>query len=162
MFTTAGLSTGFTARPEAYASCTPTCSRPLTIWYHDHAMGITRLNVVAGLAGFFLIRDDVEDSLNLPKGVGKYEIPLVIQDRIFNPDGSLFYPDTGVTPVHPKWVPEFFGDVALVNGKVWPYLSVEPRKYRLRFLNGSEACFYVLTLSSGPAVLPDRHGRRFA
>jgi spore coat protein A len=120
-----------------------------TLWYHDHANGITRLNIVAGLAGFYLIRDAVEDGLNLPKD--RYEIPLVIQDRTFNTDGSLYYPTKGQgdpeTP--PVWVPEFFGDTVLVNGKIWPFLEVEPRKYRFRFLNGSNSRFYRLSLDSG-------------
>jgi spore coat protein A len=88
-----------------------------TLWYHDHTLGITRSNIVAGLAGFYLIHDSVEDGLNLPKG--EYEIPLLIQDRTFNADGSLFYPTKGEddpeTP--PVWVPEFFGNTILVNGK---------------------------------------------
>ena len=120
-----------------------------TLWYHDHALGITRLNVVAGLAGFYLIRDSIEDGLNLPKG--QYEIPLLIQDRTFNTDGSLSYPTGGQddpeTP--PIWKPEFFGDTILVNGKVWPFLEVEPRKYRFRILNGSNSRFYRLSLDSG-------------
>jgi spore coat protein A len=119
-----------------------------TLWYHDHANGVTRLNVYAGLAGFYLIRDAVEDSINLPDG--PFEIPLVIQDRMFDADapGQWFYPNQGVTPVHPIWVPMFFGNIALVNGKVWPYLEVEPRKYRFRILNGSNSRFYSLHLGS--------------
>src|SRR5262252_7164218 len=120
--------------------------RATTLWYHDHASGVTRLNVYAGLAGFYLIRDAVEDSLNLPDGL--FEIPLVIQDRMFDTSGQLLYPSTGVTPVHPIWVPMFFGNIALVNGKVWPYLEVEPRKYRFRILNGSNSRFYKLSLDS--------------
>jgi spore coat protein A, manganese oxidase len=120
------------------------------LWYHDHALGTTRLNIYSGLAGFYFIRDDVEDDLNLPSG--EYEIPLMIQDRFFNADGSLLYPvvDTGGDPdpeVPIIWIPEFFGDTVLVNGKVWPYLEVEPRKYRFRILNGSNARFYHLTLN---------------
>ncbi len=134
----------------------PNCQRPTTLWYHDHALGITRLNVYAGLAGFYLIRDDQEESLNLPSG--PYEIPMVIQDRSFYPNGELFYssqPDVIPPPEevphfpNPSIVPEFFGDTILVNGKVWPYLEVEPRKYRFRILNGSNARFYKMQLSSG-------------
>src|SRR5215469_12916447 len=113
-----------------------------TLWYHDHASGVTRLNVYAGLAGCYLIRDAVEDSLNLPNG------PFEILDRMFNTSGQLLYPDQGVTDLHPIWVPMFFGDIALVNGKVWPYLEVEPRKYRFRILNGSNSRFYKLSLDS--------------
>jgi spore coat protein A len=119
----------------------------MTLFYHDHALGITRLNVYAGLSGFYLIHDQVEDELPLPRG--RFDIPLIIQDRSFNSDGSLMYPDQGVTPFHPIWVPEFFGDTAVVNGRVMPHLDVEPRKYRFRILNASNARFYQLRLSSG-------------
>lgn len=130
--------------------CYPNRQRATTLWYHDHALGITRLNVYAGLAGFYLIRDRVEDSLNLPKG--DYEIPLLIQDRSFNPDGSLFYPSQPQPPipgVDPSITPGVDGDTILVNGKVWPYLEVEPRKYRFRLLNGSNHRFYRMKLESG-------------
>jgi spore coat protein A, manganese oxidase len=110
-----------------------------TIWYHDHALGITRLNVMMGLAGFYLIRDDHEETLNLPSGM--YEVPLAIQDRSFNPDGSLAYPE--------QWHEHFFGDKILVNGKVWPYLNVHKGKYRFRMLNGSNSRTYTLALSNG-------------
>ena len=108
-----------------------------TLWFHDHAMGITRYNVLAGLAGFWLLRDPGEAALNLPKD--PYEIPLAIQDRTFNPDGSLYYPPPPATP-------EFFGDTMLVNGVVWPICHVEPRKYRLRILNGCNARFLRMQL----------------
>ncbi len=103
----------------------------------------------AGLAGFYLIRDAAEVSLNLPSGT--YEIPLTIQDRTFNGDGSLYYPSVGRwRQNHPNWVKHFHGDVAVVNGKVWPYLEVEPRKYRFRILNGCNARLLDLALSGGP------------
>lgn len=124
----------------------PNQQQAATLWYHDHALGITRLNVYAGLEGFYLLRDTHENLLRLPRG--KYEIPMVIQDRSFNTDGSLFYPDTG-SGTHPIWVPEFFGDTIVVNGKIWPFLEVEPRKYRFRLLNGSNSRFYNLKLASG-------------
>ena len=117
----------------------PNLQNPATLWYHDHALGITRLNVYMGLAGFYMIRDPAESKLNLPQG--RYEIPLVIQDRSFNDDGSLEYPES--------WEEEFFGDAILVNGKVWPYLDIEPRKYRFRILNGSNSRTYRLALDSG-------------
>ncbi len=123
----------------------PNLQPSTTLWYHDHALGITRLNVYAGLAAFYLLRGPLEKLLRLP--MGKYEIPIVIQDRSFHTDGSLFYPKEGDT--HPVWVPEFFGDVAVVNGKIWPFLNVEPRRYRFRLLNGSNSRFYRLKLSSG-------------
>ncbi|UCE87149.1 MAG: multicopper oxidase domain-containing protein, partial [Deltaproteobacteria bacterium] len=112
---------------------------PSTLWYHDHALGITRLNVYMGLAGFYLLRDAFEESLNLPSG--EFEIPIAIQDRTFNPDGSLQYPVV--------WQDLFFGETILVNGKVWPYLDVKQGKYRLRLLNGSTSRTYRLALDSG-------------
>jgi len=115
-----------------------------TLWYHDHAMAITRYNVYAGLAGFWLLRDARESTMfALPSGA--YEIPIVIQDRIFNADGSLYY-----TPA--PAVPEFFGDTMVVNGKVWPRLQVEPRKYRLRFLNGCNARFMRMQFVQATAI----------
>jgi spore coat protein A, manganese oxidase len=115
------------------------------LWYHDHTLGINRLNVAAGLFGVFLIRDSVEDSLNLPKD--RYEIPLVIYDRMFDEQSQLYYP---VSP-DPKvpWIPEYFGDAILVNGKLFPYLEVEPRRYRFRVLNGANGRFFHLSLSNG-------------
>lgn len=121
-----------------------------TLWYHDHTIGITRLNVYAGLAGFYLIRDSLEERLNLPNGI--YEIPMIIQDRSFNEDGSLFYPDSPPPPpeisVKPSIIPIFFGNTITVNGKVWPYLNVEPRKYRFRILNGSNGRGYTIKLDN--------------
>jgi FtsP/CotA-like multicopper oxidase with cupredoxin domain len=119
-----------------------------TLWYHDHSVGITRLDVYTGQAGFFFVREPAVDaSLNLPSG--PYEIPLMIFDRMFNTDGSLSYlnmVNTPGTPYHPKLAPEFFGNVVLVNGVAWPYLNVEPRKYRFHFLNASNARMYNLRL----------------
>ena len=125
------------------------------LWYHDHAMGITRLNVYAGLAANYILRDSVEDALNLPKGA--YEIPLVIQDKSFNEDGSLHYdsnallnPDGAQQVINGVPVftsnPEFFGNVITVNGRAWPKLDVAPRKYRFRMLNGSDSRFYNMWL----------------
>ena len=121
--------------------------RASMVWYHDHAVGNTRTNVYAGLAGAYIIRDDQDtgeagNPLGLP--AGPYEIPLVLQDKTFNADGSMFYPTQGVTSYHPEWVPEFFGDVAVVNAKIWPFVDVEPRRYRLRIVNGSQSRFYNL------------------
>ncbi|MGG1674465.1 multicopper oxidase family protein [Neobacillus sp. NRS-1170] len=119
------------------------------LWYHDHAIGVTRLNIYAGLAGFYLIRDDKERSLNLPSG--PYEIPLLLQDRSFHVDGSLLYPEQpekNDSGIFPSIISSFFGDSILVNGKVWPYLEVEPRKYRFRLLNGANSRFFGLSLDS--------------
>lgn len=119
-----------------------------TLWYHDHSMGITRLNVMAIGAGFYLLRDLAEESaLNLPSGAN--EIPLAIADRMFDPDGSLSYLNSDNKPAtsyHPNWASEFFGNVITVNGMAWPYLNVEPRKYRFRLLNASNARMYNLRL----------------
>lgn len=124
-----------------------------TMWYHDHAMALTRLNVYAGLAGFYLLRDTIEERSNLPSG--DYEFPLLIQDKSFNQDGSLFYPDapTFPVPVHPSITPGFVGNTIVVNGKVWPYLNVEPRKYRFRLLNGSNRRGYVISLSNDQPMI---------
>jgi spore coat protein A, manganese oxidase len=118
------------------------------LWYHDHAMGINRLNIYAGLMGLYIIRDDGEDALNLPRG--RHEIPLVIFDRDLRVDGQLSYPVSS-DPDKP-WVPEAFGEAQLVNGKLYPYLNVEPRKYRLRVLNGANGRFYRLSLPEGVDV----------
>jgi spore coat protein A, manganese oxidase len=126
--------------------------RATMLWYHDHAMNLTRLNNYAGLAGLYIIRDQAEEALGLPQG--RYEVPLIVQDRTFNPDGSLFYPSKGVTPYHPIWSPEVFGDTPIVNGKAYPFLAVEPRRYRLRVLNASNSRFYHLWFGDGRTRLP--------
>jgi spore coat protein A len=131
----------FNPRPSCYPNCQPST----TLWYHDHCLGITRLNVYAGLAGFYLIRDEAEDGLNLPRG--EFEIPLMLQDRLFHRDGSLYYPKVVNGPQeHPIWIQEFFGDINCVNGKAMPFLEVEPRRYRFRILNAANARFYHLRL----------------
>jgi spore coat protein A len=110
------------------------------LWFHDHAFGATRLNVFAGLAAAYILRDEFDTgSADNPIGIpgGEYEIPLVIQDRQFNADGTFLYPTSDIAGV--TWIGEYFGDVMLVNGKVWPFTDVEPRLYRLRILNGCNA-----------------------
>jgi spore coat protein A, manganese oxidase len=137
---TPGLSeVGPTFVTDRYAY--PNRQRAATLWYHDHAIGITRLNIYAGLVGFYLLRDEVEQSLPLPRG--RFEVPLMLQDRSFRTDGSLSYPA--------RLEPEFFGNTITVNGTVWPYLAVEPRRYRLRLLNAANARFFRLHF---PAALP--------
>lgn len=125
-----------------------------TIWYHDHALGITRLNVYAGLAGFYTIRDDVDTGLaDNPLGLPAfpYESLLAIQDRSFTGDGQLDYPSEPEEEGQPdpSIEPESFGSFMLVNGKTWPYMSVEPRPYRLRFLNGSDSRFLNMWITPG-------------
>ena len=164
----------------------PNENRASTIWYHDHALGMTRLNVYAGPAGFYIIRggpagdDSVLDSRSgktailpgpaprendkFPSNKTYYEIPIAIQDRSFNADGSLFYPNTReffdeftgpfipFTDVSPIWNPEFFGNMMMVNGNTWPFHTVEQRRYRLRFLNGCQSRFLILDFSNIPGV----------
>jgi spore coat protein A, manganese oxidase len=120
------------------------------LWFHDHGLGTTRLNVVAGLAAAYILRDEFDTGVE-PNPIeipgGPYEIPLVIQDRQFNPDGTLLYPTSNIPGA--VWIGEYFGDIMLVNGKVWPFLEVEPRLYRFRILNGCNA--RILSLDMGGA-----------
>jgi FtsP/CotA-like multicopper oxidase with cupredoxin domain len=154
----------------------PNSNRASTIWYHDHALGMTRLNVYAGPAGFYLIRGGPDDVVldsrtglaavlpgpapkandKFPPNKTYYEIPIAIQDRSFNMNGSLFYPNTreffdGILGDYipagefsPIWNPEFFGNMLMVNGNTWPFQAVEQRRYRLRFLNGCQSRFLIL------------------
>ncbi len=118
------------------------------LWFHDHGLGTTRLNVFAGLAAAYIVRDEFDTGAEPnPIGIpgGPYEVPLVIQDRRFNPDGTFLYPTSDIAGA--TWIGEYFGDTMLVNGKVWPFLEVEPRMYRLRILNGCNA--RILTLDLG-------------
>lgn len=135
----------------------PNVQEAAPTWFHDHTLGLTRLSVYAGLAGAYLITDpDDPPPANLP-----LPIPLIIQDRMFDADGQLFFP-AGIpftpNPEHPFWVPEFIGDTIAVNGKVWPYLEVEPKRYRFLFLDGSNARGYELFLTNpasktmGPSI----------
>jgi len=134
--------------------------QPATLlWYHDHTMGATRFKPYLGLAAGYVLFDKVDtgtqiNGQNVPSGYGKYHLPLIIQDKQFNADGTLFYPTEGISPVHPIWVPEFFGDTPVINGKAYPYLDAQPRRYRLRLLNGSQARFYDLRFSSKGQDLP--------
>jgi spore coat protein A len=152
----------------------PNSQEAATLWFHDHGLGVTRINVYAGLAAFYFLKSDAEDALQLPGWSGDNlvqevdpvtgmnygdpylpEIEVVIQDRMFDQNGQLYFPAgiAGGAPnptVHPFWIPEFEGDIITVNGKTWPYLSVSPRKYRIRLLNGSNARFYELWLQDLP------------
>jgi len=165
----------------------PNANRASTLWYHDHALGMTRLNVYAGPAGFYIVRggaagdDAVKDSRTgaaavlpgpAPKEGDKfpadktyYEIPIAIQDRAFNEDGSLFYPvardffDGIVGPFIPEeggfspiWNPEYFGNTIMVNGATWPFQTVQQRRYRFRFLNGCQSRFLILDFAAIPGV----------
>jgi spore coat protein A, manganese oxidase len=147
------------------------------MWYHDHALGTTRLNAYAGLAAPYLLTDEIEQELvasgAIPGLVAGTDIPLVIQDKSFRTEsdaygdaGDLWYPDAqdpadvlpGFTPPFPSCVPEFFGDTMLVNGIVYPYLEVEPRRYRFRILNACNARFLRLRLVYADRVEPSEAG----
>ena len=116
----------------------PNRQKRMTGTYHDHAKGISRLNNYAGLNGFYIIESEEEDELNLPSG--EYDVPLMLQDKTFNEDGSLHYPD--------EFVADFAGDTAFINGAVWPYMEVEPRRYRFRLVNQSNARTFGLSLEN--------------
>ena len=164
----------------------PNLNRASTIWYHDHTLGMTRLNVYAGPAGFYLLRGGpggdkaVLDSRfgtsavlpspaprevdRFPPNKTYYEIPIAIQDRSFNADGSLFYPDSREffddiagpfipdTDIAPAWNPEFFGNMLMVNGNTWPFHTVQQARYRLRLLNGCQSRFLILDFGNIPGV----------
>jgi len=156
--------------------------RATALWYHSHDLGMTRVNLNAGLSGMYLLRGGPTDlSAGLVPGPAPqcgdapgtryYEIPLVMQDKSFNADGSLFFPNSrgffGDTPPNgpwipntdtpPYWNPEFFANTNMVNGNTWPTLTVEPRRYRFRMLNSSNARTYLLKIVSNPlAARPAR------
>lgn len=164
----------------------PNLNRASTLWYHDHTLGMTRLNVYAGPAGFYLIRGGPSGDLavsdtrsgrpallpspaprendKFPPNKTYYEIPIAIQDRSFNSDGSLFYPDSREffddivgpfipdTDIAPAWNPEFFGNTLMVNGNTWPFHTVEQVRYRLRLLNGCQSRFLILDFGNIPGV----------
>ncbi|HEY5973483.1 MAG TPA: multicopper oxidase domain-containing protein, partial [Geobacteraceae bacterium] len=167
---------GAKAQPGAAVFQYRNDQRATTLWYHDHTLGMTRTNVYSGLAGFYLLRGGASDLKAGTLPSGPYEIPLAIQDRSFNADGSLFFSPNraffeGLTPdqlqipfipgnavynnttlksdVSPSWNPEFFGNTMVVNGKTWPYLNVEQRRYRFRILNGSDTRVLILTFPQG-------------
>lgn len=145
----------------------PNTQSATTLWVHDHVLGEVRLNVYAGLAGFYFVRGEPESSVYPPLPSDEFEIELAIADRQFDTNGQLFFPDgnpltaglngpPGNPDINPYAIPEFFGDVMVVNGKSWPYLEVEPRRYRFRLLNASNARMYALYLtSSNSATVPD-------
>src|SRR5215471_2683870 len=146
---------GFVSNVYTY----PNSQQATTLWFHDHALGVVRENVYTGLAGFYFIRDTRDTGLasnpiTLPSG--GQEVELMLQDRQFDTNGQLYFPDSdnpanlngppSNPDIHPYWVPEFFGDVITVNGKSWPKMAVQPRRYRFRIVNGSNARFYVLQM----------------
>ncbi len=176
---------GATWPVDGVVSQYPNPDRACANWYHDHTLGMTRLNVYAGMAGFYLVRGGsqgdagVRDSMKrrtaqLPSPApdeSDYrtprrfrEIPLVIADRSFNTDGSLFYPDSRAFfddapgpyvpdgDLAPIWNPEFFGNTITVNGNTWPQADVERRRYRTRVLNACGSRYLILDFTSIPGV----------
>jgi FtsP/CotA-like multicopper oxidase with cupredoxin domain len=126
----------------------PNAQQPTTLWYHDHALGLTRLNVLSGLAGFYIIRN-ASDPVGELLPNGEYEMPLAIQDRSFLTDGSLYYPTEGINPaIHPYWQNAFLGNTIIVNGKAWPNMNVKQGQYRFRILDGSNSRFYKISFSN--------------
>ena len=157
---------------QSSISTYPNKQEATTLWYHPHDDGLTRINVYTGLAGYYFLRGADEEAAHLPgwsgddkvrevtpsgpeyaptfNGVNTYlpEVEIAIQDRMFNVDGGLYWPVEPTNPeIHPYWTPEFVGDVMTVNGKTWPYLSVAPRKYRFRMLEGCNARFLDMWLA---------------
>lgn len=127
----------------------PNSQQAGTLWYHDHTMGATRISVLSGLAGFYLLRDPLDPLASLLPSEPEFDVPLAIQDRTFNDDGSFWYPNVGLNPsIHPYWQPEFFGNAIMVNGLVWPNMKVKQGQYRFRVLDGSHARFYTLSMSN--------------
>ena len=119
---------------------------PSTKVYHDHSLGLSRLNVWSGLIGLYIISDDnLENKLKVNI---EQDIPLIIQDRLINTDGKLLYSDE-ICPETPntKWVPEAFGNVNVVNGIIIPYIEVKPEQVRFRIVNGANARHYNMTIS---------------
>jgi FtsP/CotA-like multicopper oxidase with cupredoxin domain len=122
------------------------------LWFHDHTLGATRLNVYAGLAGVYYLSDPVQEAWFRQIAMRPITevVPVILQDRQFDTSGQLFFPQSPpggingppLNPQHPYWNPEFLGDTIVVNGKAWPFLNVEPRRYRFLFLNGSNARTY--------------------
>ena len=147
--------------PNAAVYCYPNTQPATSLWFHDHSLGITRITVLSGLSAFYLVRDAFDtgkpdNPLRLP--AGKFEVELMLQDRLFDTNGQLRFPDGSNTDAdlngppsnplaHPFWIPEFFGDAMVVNGRTWPTLAVEPRRYRFRFLNACNARFLRMNLT---------------
>ena len=159
---------GFAQKGPDFVSDTcvyPNSQEPKTLWYHDHTLGATRLHMYAGLCAAYIMRDPTQEPANLPGGPADasqdryghpYDRVLILQDKSFDDNGQLTFPADGVNPdIHPYWAPEYFGNVIVVNGKSWPYLRVEPRRYRFRIINASNARFYEFHLTDpGGADVP--------
>jgi FtsP/CotA-like multicopper oxidase with cupredoxin domain len=152
-----GYSTYEPTYPNAAVYYYPNLQQEATLWYHDHAMGLTRINVFSGLAGFYILRDPNSTIAPLLPS-GPYEVPIAIQDRAFFTNGQFnFGPEGyGVNEDHPYWMPEYFGDTMMVNGKVWPNFDVNQTLYRFRLLDGCNARFLNITFvdTTTDAIIP--------
>jgi spore coat protein A len=151
--------TAFATESNAAIYYYPNAQDPTALWYHDHALGMTRINVYSGLSGFYILRDPA-DSLAALLPSGPYEMPLIIQDRTFLRDGSMYYPSDGYYPnyepppfnytkEHPYSLGAFVGNTITVNGKVWPNMNVSQGQYRFRILDASNSRFYNISFSNG-------------
>jgi len=165
---------GFAQKGKSFLTNTynyPNAQEATTLWFHDHTLGIVRLNVYAGLEGFYFIRDNRDTGLatnpiTLPSG--NQEAELLLADRQFDTNGQLYFPASdnpanlngppGNPDKHPFWIPEFFGDVITVNGKSWPSMEVQPRRYRFRFVNGSNARFFIMQMFNQQGVDMHQNG----
>lgn len=134
--------------PNAAVDYYPNVQPPTMLWYHDHTLGVTRIDMYSGLAGLYIINqpnstiDDVAPVLP----TGKYDMPLVIQDKTFYANGSLYFPTVGTNPnINPYWYGGFLGDTNTVNGKVWPNMNVDQGQYRFQLLIASDVRVYNLT-----------------
>jgi spore coat protein A, manganese oxidase len=126
----------------------PNNQLPAPLWYHDHAVDVTGHHVYLGLSAFYIMSDNTEDNLDLPgpgsNGPFEFDVPLLVQDRMFNHNGTLSYPLT-----EDALIRGVLGDRMLVNGVIQPFFQVSRRKYRFRLLNGSNARIYDFALSNG-------------
>ncbi len=165
-----GYGTLFSTGKNAAVFQYPNTQQATALWFHDHALGVVRINVFAGLAAMYFLRDqfdtgEQDNPLHLP--AGPQEVELVIQDRLFDTNGQLLFPDgtptsnpsglNGTPPnpgAHPWWIPEFFGDAIVVNGRTWPFFNVEPRRYRFRVLNAANARFLQMALADASSQAP--------
>jgi len=165
-----GYNTLFSTSGNSAVFRYPNTQQSTTLWFHDHTLGMVRINIFAGLAAMYFVRDQFDtgfwnNSLGLP--AGNQEVELLIQDRLFDTNGQLLFPDgtpadnpsglNGTPPnpgAHPWWIPEFFGDAIVVNGKTWPFLNVEPRRYRFRVLNACNARFLHMMLADSQSSAP--------
>ena len=135
------LKTGL-CRAESASCHYPNATGRVLLWYHDHTLGINRLNVFAGLLGAFVVRDRIGGWTRACHVTStKSHLSFSIAFSIWIRNSTIL-----VSPDPDKpWTPEVFGDAILINGKIFPYLEVEPTKYRFRLLNGSNARFFHLS-----------------